>query len=110
MKKGDEMSNNIRLRSESLGYKTVVMFLAIWALYESWQTLSGGGTHNILPMMFLMVATCVQGFSEMVMKRKMISGDDEYKEPNKILWSIVAVIVLAALVISIGSYLLLRLN
>jgi len=112
MKKMDEMSRNIKLRSESLGYKAAVLCLAIWALYESWKTLSSGGEngHNILPMLFVVVATCVQGFSEMAMKRKMISGDDEYKEPNKILRSIIAIIVLSALVISVGSYLILKLN
>ena len=112
MKKKDEMSSNIRLRSESLGYRAVVMCLAIWAVCESCKTLANGGQngHNVLPMFFLTVAISVQGFSEMAMKRKMISGDDEYKEPNKILRSIIAIIVLSALVISVGSYLILKLN
>jgi len=112
MKKIDEMDRNIKLRSESLGYKAALMCLAIWTLYESWQTLSNGGQggHNILPMTVLMVALCVQWFSEMAMKRKMISGDEEYKEPNKILRSIIAIIAITAIVISIGSYLVLKLN
>ena len=108
----DEMSRSIKLRSESLGYKAAVLCLAIWGLYESWQTFSSGGEHeqNIMFMLFVVIATCVQGFSEMAMKRKMISGDDEYKESNKILRSIIAIIVLFALVISVGSYLILKLN
>jgi len=110
MKKIGEMDRNIKLRSESLGYKAALMCLAIWTLYESWQTLSNGGAHNILPMMVLMVALCVQGFSEMAMKRKMISGDEEYKEPNKILRSVIAIIAIVAIVLSIGSYLVLKLN
>jgi len=108
MKKMDEMDRNIKFRSESLGFKAAVLCLAIWTLYESWQTLSNGGTHNILPMMVLMAALCVQGFSEMIMKRKMIAGDTEYKEPNKILWSAVAIFAIIAIVLSIGSYLILK--
>jgi len=112
MKIMDEMSKNIRLRSESLGYKAAVLCLAIWTMYDSWHALSHGGQngHNILPMMFMTIAICVQSFSEMVMKRKMISGDDEYKEPNKTLRSIIAIIALSALVISVGSYLVLTIN
>lgn len=110
MKKLDEMDKIIKLRSESLGYKAALMCLAIWTLYESWKTLSNGGAHNILPMMVLMVASCVQGFSEMSMKRKMISGDEEYKEPNKIMRSVIAIIAIVAITLSIGSYLVLKLN
>jgi hypothetical protein len=112
MKKMDEMGMSIKLRSESLGYKAAKVCLAIWGLYESWQTFSAGGQNgfNILPMAVLVVVVCIQGFSEMAMKRKMISGDDDYKESNKILQIVVAVIVIAALVISIGSFIFLRLN
>lgn len=110
MKKMDEMDRNIKLRAESLGYKATLICLAVWTLYESWQTFSNGGERNILPMMILLVAVCVQSFSEMAMKRKMISGDEEYKEPNKILRIVIATIVIVAIVISIGSYLLLKFN
>ena len=110
MKKMDEMNRNIKIRSESLGYKVALMCLAIWTLYESWKMLSNGGVLNILPMMVLMVVLCVQGFSEMSMKRKMTSGDEEYKEPNKILWSVIVIIAIVAIVLSIGSYLVLKLK
>ena len=108
----DEMDRNIKLRSESLGYKAALVSLAIWGLYESWQTLSVGGQNgfNILPMAVLVIVVCVQGFTEMAMKRKMISGDEEYKEPNKLLRVVIAILVIAAIIISISSYLVLKLN
>ena len=112
MKKMDEMDRYLRLRSESLGFKAAKVCLAAWGLYECWQTFSAGGQDgfNILPAMILIVAVCVQGFSEIVMKRKMTSGDDEYKEPNKLLRIAVAAVVIAAVVISVGSYIVLQLN
>ena len=112
MKKMDEMDRNIKLHSESLGYKAALICLALWTLCESWQTLANNGQsgYSILPMTILMAALCVQWFSEMAMKRKMISGDDEYKEPNKILRSVITIIVITAIIISIGSYLMLKLN
>jgi uncharacterized membrane protein len=112
MKMMDEMDRNVKLRSESLGFKVAQVCLAIWGLFESWQTLSAGGQNgfNILPAMLLVVLVCVQSFSEMIMKRRMISGDDEYKEPNKFLRIVVAAVVIAAVVISIGSFVILQQN
>ena len=110
MKTMDEMDRSIKRRSESLGYKAALICLAIWSLYESWKTLSTGGTHNILPSMILTLVVCVQGFSEMLMKRNMTSGDEAYKEPNKILRAIIAIIVIVAITLAIGSYFLLKLS
>ena len=112
MKKMDEMDKNIKLRSESLGYKVAKVCLAIWGLYESWLTFSAGGQNefNILPMTVLVVIVCAQGFSEMALKRKMTSGDEEYKESNKIVQTVIAVFVFTAIVVSVSSYLVLKLN
>lgn len=37
MKKMDEMERNIQLRSESLGYKAVLLALCAWTLWNSGQ-------------------------------------------------------------------------
>ena len=102
MKKMDEMDRNIRLRSEELGYKIAVLALAIWTLYESWQAFFNNHQIVNLPMYILLLILCVQKFSEMAMKRKMIAGDEEYREPNKLVWSIIAIVAIIAIVISIG--------
>ena len=44
----------------------------------------------------------------MAMRRKMIVGDEEYREPNKILWAIVAVAALAAILLSVGTFFLMK--
>ena len=106
MKKMDEMDRNIRLRSEELGLKAAVFVLAVWVLIECWRNFSGDGISNPIPMLVLAAVLCVQGFSEMQMKRKMISGDEEYREPNKLLWSIISAIAIIAIIITIGFYLL----
>ena len=38
----------------------------------------------------------------------MIDGDDEYHEPNKLIWIIIAVLAVAAVILSIGTYLTLK--
>lgn len=106
----DEMERKIRLRSEELGYKAVVMALAIWIIFEVYFALANGQRINIVPTLILTLTISVQGFSEMAMKRKMINGDDEYREPNKILWSIIGIIALLAIVLAIGTYILLVLK
>lgn len=38
----------------------------------------------------------------------MVAGDEEYREPNKLLRAAVAAIVIIVLVLSVGAYLLAR--
>jgi len=106
VKKMDEMDRNIRLRSEEYGFKFILLALSIWTLYECYLTFSVGQKFNIVPSWILIGAVLTQGFSEIIMKRKMILGDEEYKEPNKILWSIILSIAIAAIVVSMGFYIL----
>lgn len=105
MKKMDEMDRNIKLRSESLGFKVAVLALAIWTLYELWNKLFGSGGNNILPSTIMIVVLCVQWLSEMAMKRKMVAGDEEYKEPNRFLWVTILSVAVLAVILSVGVYL-----
>ena len=108
MKKMDEMDRNIQLRSEEFGYRAVMLLLCIWTLYNSWQTLAYGATFKPLPCFIVCIAACVQSFSQMAMKRKMTAGDEEYQQPNKLLWTIIGIIVVASILISVGTWLLIR--
>ena len=83
MKKMDEMDRNIQLHSEEWGY-------------------------NPLPSLILCFAVSVQAFSQIAMKQKMVAGDEEYQEPNKLLRTVIATIVLVVLILSVGTYFLVR--
>ena len=52
-----------------------------------------GSEYSPLPALILCLAVCVQGFSQMAMRRRMVAGDEEYREPNKLLRAAVAAIV-----------------
>lgn len=108
MKKLDEMDRNIQLRSEEISYKLTMLILSVWTLYGCWQTLSNGTKYRPLPGLIVCFAVCVQGFLQMAMKRRMIAGDEEYHEPNKIMWAIIGVIAVAAILLSIGTYFLMK--
>ncbi len=108
MKKMDEMDRNIQLRSEEWGYRAALLALSAWTLFNCWQTLMYDVKHNPLPSLILCFAVCVQGVSQMAMKQKMVAGDEEYREPNKLLRTIIAAIVAIVLILSIGTYFLVR--
>jgi len=108
MKKTDEMGRNIQLRSEAWGYKTVLLALSIWTVFNICQSLKNGTELKMLPCLILCLSVCVQGFSQIAMKRKMIDGDEEYKEPNKLVQTIVAAIVVITVIIAVGAFFLLK--
>lgn len=106
MKKVDEMDMNIKLRSEELGFKVAILVLTIWTLFECWKKFFNNADYNPLPSFILLTVLCAQMFSEMAMKRKMISGDEEYRESNKILWIVIVMIIIITIVLSVGYRLL----
>ncbi|WP_373093919.1 hypothetical protein [Collinsella aerofaciens] len=108
MRKMDEMERSIQLHAEERGYRTALLSLSAWALFNCWKALAHGSEYSPLPALVLCLAVCVQGFSQMSMKRRMVVGDEEYREPNKLLRTVVAAIVVTVLVLSIGTYLLAR--
>jgi hypothetical protein len=106
MKKMDEMDRSIQLRSEEWGYKTVLLALCVWTMVNMYQALVNGAKLEMLPCLILCLTICVQGFSQAVIKQKMIAGDEEYREPNKLVQTIIAAIAIVAVVLSIGAYFL----
>lgn len=108
MKKLDEMDRNIQLRSEEIGYRVTILILSIWTIYNCMQTLVNGAKYNVLPGLIVCAAVTVQNFPQMSMKQKMIAGDEEYHEPNKILWTIVGTFVIAAIFLLVGTFFLMK--
>lgn len=106
----DEMGKNIQLHAQSLGYKLAVLLLAIWTLYESYIALVAGQRLYIVPSLVLTGVCTVEGIYKLVLKQKMVQGDDEYREPNKVLITILAVIAITAIIVSIGSFVILYSN
>lgn len=106
MKKMDELDRSIRLRSEEVGFKAAILALAAASLWECWNKIFGSGAYNPLPVLALLAVLCVQGFAELAMKRQMIAGDDEYREPNKLVRRLLGLVVAAAVILSLGAGLL----
>lgn len=109
MKKMDEMDRNIRMRSESWGYRVAMLFLWIWLVYNLYKTIIHGTRIELLPLVIFSLSSFVQLVSEIVMKLKMVAGDKEYKEDrnSRILFEvIVGTALLIFLIIYGGAFLL----
>ena len=109
MKKMDEMDRNIRMRSESWGYRVAMLFLWIWLMYSLYKSKVYGTKIEIFPWMILSISSFVQLVSEIVMKLKMVAGDEEYKnrrESNLIFEVIIGITMIIFLIIYGGAFLL----
>ena len=108
MKKMDEMDRNIQLRSEEWGYRVAMLALCAWTLYSSAQALINNAKYNPVPCLIICLASCFQSFSQIAMKQKMIAGDEEYREPNRLLRIVIAAIVIFVIIVSLGTYFLVK--
>lgn len=106
MKKMDELDRSIQLHSEEWCYKAALLALSIWTLCNCWQVLMYDVEYNPLPSLILCLAISVQGFFQIAMKQKMVAGEEEYREPNRFLRTVLSAIVLVVLILSIGTYFL----
>lgn len=109
MKKMDEMDRNIRMRSESWGYRAALLSLCIWTLFNAYQSISKGTKMVMIPCLILCLVESVQFFSEILMRRKMVAGDEEYKnrrESNLIFEVIIGITMTIFLIIYGGAFLL----
>ena len=104
MKKMDEMERNIRPRSEEWGFRAMLIALIVWVLYNCWQTLAKGAPYQPVPTLIMCLGVCVQSFTYMGIKQKMISGDEEYHEPNRLLQTILAALFISVLILAAGTY------
>ena len=104
MKKMDEMDRDIQLRSEEWGYKTALLGLCAWTGFNIYQALVGGGKLEMLPCLILILSVSVQGFAQTAIKQKMIDGDEDFKEPNKLVQGIFLIIVILIVVLALGVY------
>jgi len=104
MRKMDEMDRAIQLRSEEWGYKTALFGLCGWTVFNIYQSITEGIKLEMLPCLILCLSISVQGFAQTAIKQKMIDGDEDFKEPNKLVQGIFLIIVILIVVLAIGIY------
>ena len=107
----DEMERSIKLKSQSFAYRITTILLGAWALYEIYLVLFTSAQQlNLMPVIVLTIASNVQYFSELVLKRKMVLGDEEYKESNKIVRAITTILTILIIIASVVAFIFINRN
>lgn len=104
-RKMDEMEKDIALKAQRNALIYILLALAIWSLYESFKVYTQHTSINTVPSFLLVTTSFVLILSQLVLKKRVVKGDDEYKETTSLL-NIIVVGVIAVAIISIGAWLI----
>ena len=63
---------------------------------------------NSVSMYILLAVVVFESIYEQVLKHRMVQDDEEYKEPNKAFLTIIAIVVVVAVLLSVGAILMFR--
>lgn len=81
--KMDEMEKEIALKSQRNALTYVIVVLFIWSTYELYCSITQQVDFNKLPCILLITTAWVQTISQLLLKRRAVMGDSEYKFVNK---------------------------
>lgn len=102
----DEMEKDIALKAQRNALIYALLALAIWSLYESFKAYTQHTSLNSAPGFLLATTSFVLILSQIVLQKRVVKGDDEYKDTTPLLKIIAAGVIVAAIIISIGAWLI----
>ena len=108
MKQPDEMEKTIRLQSQALSFKITLLLLSFWTIWESCAAFLEKQRADPVPGYILVAAVLFESVYEQFLKHRMVQGDEEYKEPNRAFRMVIGIAVAAAIILSVGSILMVR--
>lgn len=103
-RKMDEMEKDISLKAQRNALIYVLLALAIWSFYESFKVYTQHTSLNSVPSFLLVTTSFVLILSQLVFQKRAVKGDDEYKDATPILKIIIVGVIAAAIIISIGAW------
>ena len=104
MEKMDEMDKEIDARAYMYGYKVLAGSLLVWQVVELIKFINSGEM-NIVPLLIMNIGIVVQDLSKKYIKKKMIEGDEEYKQPKNISNKMIVILAIFSIVLSIYTIL-----
>lgn len=108
MKPMDEMERSIQLRAEEVAYKAVLGGLAGSTCATWLQAFLTKQAPDLVPGLLLCLAVCIQGFTQVLYKHRMVEDDEEYREPNHPARMLGAAVALGAFLLFVGLLLMAR--
>lgn len=104
-RKMDEMEKDIALKAQRIALIYALLALAIWSFYESFKVYTQQYTSlNLAPSFLLVTTSLVLIISQLVLQKRVVKGDDEYKDTTPIIKIIGVGIIVVAIIISIGAW------
>ncbi|SDG58727.1 hypothetical protein [Desulfosporosinus hippei] len=104
--KMDEMEKNIALSAQRNALIYVLLALAAWSFYESFKAYTQYTSINSAPSFLLVTTSLVQIFSQLVLQKRIVKDDDEYKDDNPLLKIIIVGAIISTIIVSIGAWLI----
>lgn len=98
--KMDEMEKDIALKSQRNALIYVIAALFIWSMYEFYHSITQQVDLNKFPCLLFITTAWMQAISQLILKRRAVKGDSEYKFVNK--KTVITFAVTATLIIVVG--------
>lgn len=106
-RKMDEMEQHIAFKAQQNAFIFLLSALFIWTLYESYKVYAFHSELNPFPCFLLATASCIQTFSQLIMTHNAVKGDEESPKASPLLKTILICLAVAAVIITIGSIIIL---
>ena len=103
MRKMDEMERHILFRAQRNAYLFLVAALVVWSFYESYQVHTRHGRLNLVPCLLLVVAALIQTFSQLILTRRAVQGDEDSFETEPLVKIVVLVCAVIGVIVTIGA-------
>ena len=104
--KMDEMEKDIALKAQRNALIYILLVLIIWSFYESFKVNTQRTSLNLVPSFLLGTTSLVLILSQLVLQKRAVKGDDEYKDTPPTLKSIVVGVIVFTIIMSIGTWIL----
>ena len=103
LRKPDEMEQAILFRAQRNAYFFLAAALFIWSVYESCQVYLHHTRLNLLPCLLLVGAVGVQGFTQAILTRRAVQGDEDSWETGPLLRLIVLVCAAVGVLVTVAA-------
>lgn len=104
--KADEMEKSIQLKSIRSAWIYTLLFLLVWSLYESYKVYRFNEPLNLTPSFLLISQNLVLIFSQLFFRQRMVdvTGEENKSSIEKI---VLVTVIVAAIIVALGSFILL---
>jgi len=102
----DEMERAIALKAQRNALVYVFVALFLWTMWESVSFYLYRTNLDLLPCFLLVTTSLVQSFSQLILQKRAVTSDEEYRDPNPLWKTLAAALAVAAIIATVGCLLL----